>query len=766
MSGWTRTPGLLAGVRLLDLTDAGASFCGSLLADLGAEVVKAELPGEGAPVPAACSPRCASSGNSERCPGPERDRLQVRDRLLRLAAQTDVVLEGLAPGGLERWGLGYETLAALDPRLVFASVSGFGSSGPKRTWTSCDLVAAAAGGQLFLNGLRSREPLKLAGFQALHLGSLHAAVGVVLALIARNASGRGNRVEVSLQEAVASGLDHALVRYFADGTVAERNGSRYWNDAFFVVPCADGYLQIYPFEQWETLVEWMGTEGMAGDLAEPRYLDPRYRRENFALIAEAVSRWTATHTRAELCETAQLMRFPWAPVCDLAEVLASPQLAARSFFDTAPGCIRAPRSPYRFRTRETHRSSSGKPLPPQPGSRRAPVQSGILSGLRVLDFTRVLAGPYATRLLADFGAEVIKVQSERTDGAGANDQPYFAAWNRNKRSISLDMGRTETREVVLELVRNCDVVVENFAPRVFDNWGLDYETLCRANEAVILLRMSGVGQSGPWRNAVAFGPTIHGAAGLAQLTSYPGGPPLGPGFAYADVASGLYGALALAAAVYSRDRTGRGQCIDLSEYEAVVSLLGPGLQACAGGEGEGGIREALQEPSRAAPYGCFRCGGEDRWCALAVFDEAQWAALCEVLDLPEAKGQPRFAGVEARRLHADELRGALEERTCQREAAELAESLQARGVPASAVQDASDLACDPQLTGRGFFECTEHPVLGACTTERGAIRLGSDTRPPLGPAPRLGQDNAYVFGELLGWPAEKIALLRDRGVIK
>lgn len=760
MPTWNRTPALLEGVRLLEFADESASFCGKLLADLGAEVVKVERP-EGEETSPERQSLCSVYHNAnKRRIGLDLENSPDREHFLRLAAEADVVLEGLRPGRLERLGLGCETLHSLNPRLILATVSGFGSSGPKRAWASCDLVASAAGGQLHLNGLPAHEPLKLPGFQALYLGCLHAAIGIVLALLARAASGRGDRVDVSLQEAVASGLDHALVRHLTDGTVAERTGSRHWNDSFFLVPCADGYLQIYPFEQWETLAEWMGTEGRAGDLADPRYLDPEYRRENFAHVAEVISRWTATHTRAELFETGQLMNFPWAPVCDLSEVLSSPQLAEREFFDSVPGGT--PHPPYLFLAAETSRRS----VPPsRPDAPSPPPSPGILAGLRVLDFTRVLAGPYATRVLADFGAEVIKVQSEKTEGSGATEQPYYKAWNRNKRSITLDLSRSEARDAVLDLVRQCDVVAENFAPRVFENWGFGYETLRRRNPAIIVLRMSAVGQTGPWRNAVAFGPTIHALSGLTGLTSYPGGPPLGPGFAHADVVAGLYGALSVAAAVYHRERTGRGQCIDLSEYEATIGTLGPALVARAAAASEKEIGDALREPLPAAPYGCFRCLGADRWCAIAVFDEAQWRALCDVLHLHEQSCRPEFAGVDARMNHSVELRTLIEERTSTRDASGLAKALQERGVPASAVQDAGDLVRDPHLLDRGFFVGPGHPAGGGLVGERGAVRLGPAPPPPPRPAPRLGEDNDHIFGKLLGWAPGKVSTLRERGVI-
>ena len=730
MKLWTRRPDLLAGVRLLVLGDATANLCGKLLADLGAERVASPVPFD-------------SSG------------------LKRILSRTDVFLQAGPPGVLEGLGFEREGLCDAHPRLILVSVTPFGDAGPRRDWSFCDLVAAAAGGQLYVTGEEGKEPLSLPGRQALSIGALHAAVGTVLALLQRDATGSCARVEISLQESVASALDHVLVRHFSTGDVPGRSGSRHWNQESTVLPCRDGHMLLYLFQQWDTVVGWMDAEGMAGDLADPVFRDPAQRRARFDHVRETVSRWTALHTRAELFETAQLMRLPWAPVCTPAEVLASPQLAARDFFHRAEGAEEGEAEPpYRFSIPD----EAGWPK----GAARGHGGGGPdkpLTGIRVLDFTRVLAGPFATRILADFGAEVIKVQSRKTaGGADVDDQPYFATWNRNKLSVTIDMDRPESRDVVLELARSCDVVVENFSPRVLDNWDLGYAVLRRANPNIVLLRMSGAGQDGPWRDLVAYGPTIHALGGFTSLTAYPGGPPLGPGFAYSDVVAGLYGALAVAASLYARSRTGRGCSIDLSQYEAAVGLLYPALRASLGGAGRCSRLGIEEEGSVAAPYGCFPCQGEDRWCALAVFCDEQWTALCEVLGLAGEGADPRFATREARTRHFAELRAVVEARTASFWADDLARLLQDRGVPAAPVADARDLARDPQLQERGFFTRLVHPRLGEITADRGGIRLGGDTPSPR-PAPLLGQDNEKVFAQLLGWSSSKIEELRARGVI-
>ena len=201
-----------------------------------------------------------------------------------------------------------------------------------------------------------------------------------------------------------------------------------------------------------------------------------------------------------------------------------------------------------------------------------------LTGVRVLDFTWMLAGPYATRILADFGAEVIKVQSKKTaKGVESNPTTYFNTWNRNKRSVTLDMSCPEAREILLKLIERSDVLIENFSPRVMLNWNLSYEKLKEVKPGLIMLSMSAMGHTGPWKDYVAYGPTLHALSGLTYLTSFEKDSPMGLGYAYADSISGLYAALAVLAALEYRERTGKGQYIDLSEYEAICTLMGPVL---------------------------------------------------------------------------------------------------------------------------------------------------------------------------------------------
>lgn len=390
----------------------------------------------------------------------------------------------------------------------------------------------------------------------------------------------------------------------------------------------------------------------------------------------------------------------------------------------------------------------------------------ILEDIRVIDFSRVLAGPYATRILADFGADVIKVQTGKTArGTESNSSAYFSIWNRNKRGMTLDMSHPEARELALNLVAASDVVVENFSPRVMSNWALTYDDLKSVKSDIIMLSMSANGQTGPWKDYVAYGPTVQALGGLTHLTSYGPDVPVGSGFAYADPVAGLYGAFAVLSALEYRDRTGKGLYIDLSEYEAVASLIGPELMQAFLEPGKTVPRGNHSIREDGAPYGCYQCLGDDKWCVIAVFDEMEWQALCEVLNTPQWASDERFCGAAKRKKNARELDDLIRRETTKLSQDLIVSRLQSAGVPAGVVKDAEALAKDPHLLARNFFFEMDHPLLGTIVSDRSPIRFKHNIPAADKPSPRLGEDNRYVYLELLGLSQEEYADCLRKGVI-
>jgi crotonobetainyl-CoA:carnitine CoA-transferase CaiB-like acyl-CoA transferase len=410
-----------------------------------------------------------------------------------------------------------------------------------------------------------------------------------------------------------------------------------------------------------------------------------------------------------------------------------------------------------------------------------------LEGLRVIDLSQVYAGPYATKLLADMGAEVIRIEcAARSARGGAlprmqpggafgasfpdgdtgersyNRYAYYNEVNRNKLAITLDLSKPRGIDVFKRLVRISDVVVENFTPRVMQNFGLDYPVLRELNPRIMMISISGFGQDGPCRDCVAYGEGIEAMAGLSYLTSYTDGTPLKPGVAYADAVSGLHAAFAILAALRHRRTTGKGQYIDLSMREALTPLLGAAIMDYAMNRRV--ARPAGNRHPKMAPHGCYRTKGDDRWIAIAVSSDEEWRALCRVMSDPTWSKKAKFATMADRLKNQNELDHRLEEWTIEFDHIDLMEALQEAGVKAGAVLDTAELSNDPHLNQRGFFEELSHPEAGTHRYPGASWRMSRTPGKLRLPAPCFGQHNRYVFGELLGMSDEDIMRLKGAGV--
>ncbi len=331
----------LRGIRVLDLADEKASFCTKLLADLGAYVIKVEKPGgdpsrqmgplyENSPYPERSLFFCYNNTNKKSI---TLDLEQENGRKIfrQLVKKADIIVETFPPGYLDGIGLGFERLKEIHPKLIFASVTNFGQNGPRNQYKSCDLVASAFGGSMYVTGPPS-TPLRPFGETSYYFASLFAAVAILLALRKRGQTGKGEHIDISLQEAVTSTLEHVMVRYFFEKAIPQRQGNVHWDRSFCILPCKEGHILAAPFQKWDTLVEWMAGEGMAEDLKEEKYNEEAYRRQHIDHIIQVLEKWSTTHTAGELGQLGQLMRFPWAPIQSPGQVLESPQLQARGFF--------------------------------------------------------------------------------------------------------------------------------------------------------------------------------------------------------------------------------------------------------------------------------------------------------------------------------------------------------------------------------------------------------------------------------------------------
>lgn len=396
-----------------------------------------------------------------------------------------------------------------------------------------------------------------------------------------------------------------------------------------------------------------------------------------------------------------------------------------------------------------------------------------LAGIRVLDFCWVGAGSYMTRLLADHGADVIKVETSTNidpvrmsppyaDGvAGVNRSGYFTDRNSSKRSLTLNMKTAAARELARELVRHCDIVSNNFTPGVMDRFGLSYDQVHALNPAAIYIAMSMQGDSGPERDYLGFGLTISALVGLHHLTALPGREPIGTGTNYPDhVPNPAHAAFAVLAALRHRRRTGQGQYIDMAQTEPTIALLAPAiLDYTVNGNDQSPAGN--QSPPRA-PHGVYPCRGNDQWIALAVGTDGQWQATCEVLGLPAAEAGQDWSTAGGRYAARDALDEAVAAATAVRDTEELAGQLAARGVPAAPVLTADRVIADPQLAHREHFQLLHHPEMGERIYNRPPFRFSATDNSLTRPAPLLGQHTAEICRELLGMNETQVDdLIRD-----
>jgi len=405
------------------------------------------------------------------------------------------------------------------------------------------------------------------------------------------------------------------------------------------------------------------------------------------------------------------------------------------------------------------------------------VTKQALSGIKVADFCWAITGPLSTKCLADYGATVVKIESTRRldvlraiapffdEKPGFNRTWAFTSYNTSKHSLALDLNRPKGVEVARQLIAWADLVVENFTPRTLERWNLGYEELRKINPGIIVLRASVRGQDGPEAQAVSFGGILSGLAGFYDITGWPDREPaVSGGTAYTDFIAPWFVITTALAALDYRQRTGKGQLIDFSQAEAGEQFLLPAIL-----DYTVNARVKEREGNRcsyAAPHDAYRCQGEDRWCAIAVFNEDEWEACCRVIGKTELANDARFATLDARKRNEEELDRLVEEWTINLPAEEVMKLMQAAGVPAGVVQNGKDLAEDPQLNHRQHLWRIYHPEAGREIPYRTASFQLSRTPNELRASPCLGQHTEFVCKELLGMSDQEFQELQGEGIFQ
>jgi crotonobetainyl-CoA:carnitine CoA-transferase CaiB-like acyl-CoA transferase len=796
-------------MRILDLTGPEGYFCGRLLADLGSEVIKVEPPEgdigryigpfKGDKVDPESSLSFIAFNTNKKSVTLDLTSSSGRNVFRKLVHTADAVIENFPPGTLEKRGLSYEALKVENPGLVMASVTGFGLSGPHSHFQGPNIVASAMGGVMHLSGEQGKAPLCDPEGASGHVASAFAAYGVLTALYHRDRTGRGQLIEISNQEMQAA-QQHNVVNYSSNFTILERSGSRTpigGGMPYGVYPTGDGYAHLVVISpaHWRSFIQWMGNpEVLSDSMWENRHI----RNANADFIDSLVVEFTRQFSKNELFSQGQARHITVAPINRPDEFIRDPHAENREMFvdvhHPVIGTHKLLRSPLRMSETPTQiirpsptigqhndeilgRLKSvtiGEAKSAQTRSKSYSNSPLPLHGIRVLDFSQAIAGPILTRILAENGAEVIKVESEAHQQRGKSrpgldpaialqQRVTFADANRNKRCITVNMGTEEGRNLIRRLVPYCDVVVDNFSPRVMERWGLSYSELQTLRPDIIMARLPGFGLTGPYRDYVGLAAVAMGITGVLHMWSYQDkSEPAGPPIWLPDYLSAACGGVAIMASIRHRDCTGKGQLIELGQVDATATVLG---NVYLDYDINGRVAQPLGNRHRSmSPHGVYRCKGLDAWCAIAVRNQEEWDAFCDVLGAPTWSLEERFATLAQRMNHQDDLDRKIEAWTSDYTPRQVMYLLQRAGVPAGAVQNAENLFNDPHLRKRNFFVTLDDADVGPVEYPGQFIHL-SETPGEVQKCHQIGEDNDYVFGGLLKISKKEIRLLEESGVV-
>ncbi|MCY4449933.1 MAG: CoA transferase [Chloroflexi bacterium] len=800
----------LDGIRVIALTGERGAYCAKLLADLGADVFDVEPPGgsEERRLPPlmhsdpSVSLHFLHFHRGRKSVVLDRETPEGYDTFERLVESADVLIEDESSPSLD-----HDALRAVNPGLLHARITGFGASGPRAHWKSSDLVAQAAGSLMYRMGFPEDPPNSMGEGFAHHQTSAHAAAGILLALARRDATGEGGFVDVSLQEGIALMQYDVMPMYVTHKTLIKRaghgqgsSGKRYRR----IWECNPGLVRFQLLSQssdreWPLLLDWLESHGHSEGLRDERWLDPAARTAGLAELEPLLDRFFRTMDARTLMHEAQDRGIMLMAFNSVGELTTDPQLADEGFFRKialpVPSFPRKREStphdgttltdagpPYRFAggLREgapapalgegsgplSLRPSLSFPPPSPSFPRKRESSVPPLEGLRICDFTWVIAGPLHTKWLAAYGAEVIKIERFKKGAAlnRGNMSPdsvvSFNNLNVGKRSLALDMSFQEARDAIVRLVERSDIVVDNFGPDVLPNWGFTPERLAEINPRIITLSMPALGKTGPHRLYKGLGSYFQARAALDGLIGYSHRDITDVGFAYADTTCNAGHALvALLAALHRRNVTGQGEHIELRQLESTINFLGPALL-----EYEANGEEPARTGSRSrhlAPQGVYRCDGDDQWCALTVASNDEWAALCRLIGRDAWADDDRFADAPRRMARHDEIDEAIEAWTTQHGPQDAAEALQAAGVAASPVLHAGQLIDDdPQMASRGFYR--RFPDGGVVES---APFILSDAEPyfPSASAPEYGEGTRYVLSEVIGLDDTTVTQMFESG---
>ena len=813
-------PGALSGIRVLDLSTPLAEATGRVLADLGAEVIKVEPPG-------GCESRFVAPFEAGRHGEPDGSlfwrafglgkRSVVLDpddatdhaRLLELVRGADIFIESSPPGAMAARGLGQANLLALNPALVYVSVTPFGQQGPEAASPATDLTLSAAGGLLNLQGDGDRPPVPIGHPEASHHGAVQGAADAILALYGRHRDGRGQHLDVSCQAAMVWTL------LFADGypvmTGEDQPGSGEARSKprellpGVVVPdraaCKDGFVVMtlvlgqVGAKSFGSMMRWAGESGgLSDDLAQHDWtgmfdllIGGKLKAHDIQRAFDQFVAFLGTRTKADIQQRALAGKWLIGPAWTTAELIVDPQLVARDYWIDVDGTahpgafarlsatpIAIPRpAPSLGQDQSLVGDVARRPAVPARVS--SSPRRAIFEGLKVADFAWVAALPLASTHLANLGATVIKIESANHVDPLRMLPPWRGAmpdistgyvpanFNQSKLGLGLDLQTKEGREIALRIVDWADIVTESFTTGSAARLGLDYETLRKRKPGLIMISSCMRGQTGPEAAYTGFGLQGAGLAGLVAITGWPDRLPSGPWGAYSDFISPRYSLAAIGAALRHRDLTGEGQYIDFSQIEAAIHFIEPAvLDYTVNGRV---LDRPGHDSERCCPHGVYATQGVERYVAIATETAGQWRALAQRVPALARLRTDALDDLDARLARRREIDAALVAWCAGQEPFALAESLRRAGVPAYAVMRGTDLHRDPQLLARDFFIDLDHPAIGRVRVNGAVTKFSGTPAAPTHAGPTIGQHSFEVLTELLGYDEDQVAELAVAGAL-
>jgi crotonobetainyl-CoA:carnitine CoA-transferase CaiB-like acyl-CoA transferase len=776
----------LTGFRVVELAESVAGeYCGKLLADFGAEVIKVESPGRGSPT-RAMAPVLVD--------GPEGSALFAYLNTNKHSAALDV----LTAAGAERLDELISTadavivsrntdLAERHPSVVFCAITPFGQGVAAQFDNAKSINVFHASGWGYHTPSHAdpvQPPLQGPGrFLVDYEAGLEAALCIATSLFNRLHTGQGELIDISQHAVLVSRADCILGRFITGEVPADGARDDYDQQgpaSFFA--CADGFVYLYMTSRahWLGVKELMGYPQWLNDFDDD-WLEFSVTPQKVATFQQGFARWVRDLAKDAVADEAQRMGVPLVPVNGAADLRESPQYRHRSFFTDVRhpvlGVASYPTVPYALSASPAEITSAAPTLGQHTAAildgldahrTRPAVQSeqlkaprnprgGPLQGVRVVELTKVWAGPYAGKLLALLGAEVIKVETAALPeemraygGTDINHAPFFLSINPEILSVDLDIKSAAGMARLRELVAHSDIVINNLRPGAMERQGLGYEQLKEIKPDIISVSIKMWGNDGPLGHQTGYAPCFSALAGLASLVGYHGGPPLGASMRYGDSTVGAAAAYAAVVALLHREQTGEGQFVDVSAVETLSSMIGDCLleQSLTGKQL---MPEGNNHPDMC-PHGCYPCSGAS-WVSVAVANDAEWRALCDVLAAPALADDPRYTSVSRRHDNSDALDSDLANLTRSHDPDDLAHRLRTAGVPAAKSATSVDVIGDQQLWDRELYRFVsdhregQRPILGpSWRMARAAARIERG-------APDLGEDTDYVLDEILRTPS-------------